>query len=324
MNPLISICIPTYQRPSLVQEAIESCLRQTYSEIEIIVSDDSPDQLTQQMVRSFHQPEKIRYYHNQTPLKQAKNVDRLFNLALGDRLVLLHDDDLLLPDAVAALARCWDTVPDLTAAFGKQYLIDMAGNSLMEASEQLNQRYYRTAKYAGYQASSLWSALTSQFPNDGYLITTKAAKQVGYRNHTRDERRVGDACDFDFGLRLASHNSHLFFLDEYTAKYRLTDVSVGQGRNCQHLAYDLVRSIKLPEELEPTRQAVLHRYAAPAIQRWIQLGEKRDALDIFLSDSYSWTQRLSLKGLLQLLLIACPHPWSQQLLDRLRELREQF
>jgi glycosyltransferase involved in cell wall biosynthesis len=322
MNSLISICIPTYQRPHLVQEAVESCLRQTYSSIEIIVCDDSPDQATQQIIEAFNQPDKIRYYRNASSLGQANNVNRLFDLALGDRLLLLHDDDLLLPNAVAALAQCWDSHPNLTAAFGKQYLIDMAGNALVEASEQLNKKFYRTTEHAGYQASSLWSALVSQFPNDGYIITTQAAKQVGYFNHAQDQRGVGDACDFYFGLRLASQYQHLFFLDEYTAKYRLTDISVGQGRNCQNLAYDLVHSIKLPETLEPVRQALLHRYASPAIQRWIQLGEKQNALAIFWSDSYSWLQRLSPKGLLQLLLIACPEPWGCEILERLRQLRE--
>lgn len=322
MNTLISICIPTYQRPDLVREAVESCLHQTYSDIEIIVSDDSPDRLTQAVIESFNQPNKIRYYRNPSPLKQAANVNRLFDLARGDRLVLLHDDDLLLPQAVEALARCWDLHPNLTAAFGKQYLIDMAGNTLIESSEQFNKRFYRTAQYAGYQASSLWSALVAQFPNDGYMITTKAAKQVGYRNHLKDETRVGNACDFYFDLQLASQYQHLFFLNEYTAKYRLTAVSVGQGRNGQNLAYDMVRSIEVPEALEPVRQTILHQYASPAIQRWIQLGEKEAALEIFWSDSYSWLQRLSPKGLLQLLLITCPYPWSCKISAILRGLRE--
>lgn len=323
MNTLISICIPTYQRPGLVRDAVESCLCQTYSDIEIIVSDDSPDQLTQAVIESFNQPHKIRYYRNPSPLKQAANVNRLFDLALGDRLVLLHDDDLLMPHAVEALARCWDLHPNLAAAFGKQYLIDMAGNTLVEASEQLNKKFYRTAEYGGYQTSSLWSALISQFPNDGYMIRTKVAKQVGYRNHFQDEMRVGNACDFYFGLQLAAQYQHLFFLNEYTAKYRLTDVSVGQGRNCQHLAYNIIRSLELPEALEPVRRTVLHQYASPAVQRWIQLDEKQAALEIFWSDSYSWLDRLSPKGLLQLLLIACPYSWSCGILAGLRRFREQ-
>ena len=96
-NQLVSICVPTYQRPDLLRQAIASCLAQTYSDIEIIVCDDSKDDASKQMVQSLNKSQKIRYYQNRPALGQAGNVNRLFDLAQGDRLVLLHDDDISAP-----------------------------------------------------------------------------------------------------------------------------------------------------------------------------------------------------------------------------------
>jgi hypothetical protein len=155
------------------------------------------------------------------------------------------------------------------------------------------------------------------------MITAEAARQTRYRNHSQDRLQVGDACDFDFGLRLTSQYDRLWFLNEYTAMYRLTDVSVGQGRNCQNLAYDLAQAIKVPEDLEQIRQTVLSRYASSAVTRWIELGEPQTALEIFMSRSYSWQQRLSLTGLIQAFLIACPAFWRLTALKTIRRLRSQ-
>lgn len=52
-NPLVSICIPTYNREKYLKHTIESALKQTYSNIEIIVSDNASDDNTVNLVKSF-------------------------------------------------------------------------------------------------------------------------------------------------------------------------------------------------------------------------------------------------------------------------------
>jgi len=261
-NHLISICIPTYQRPDLLCQTIASCLDQTYSDIEIVICDDSKDDASDQMVRGLNE-EKIRYYRNQPSLGQARNVNRLFDLARGDRLVLLHDDDLLLPNAVQAMSDCWVDHPDLVACFGKQSMIDMTGEVLQTRSQALNQRCYRTDLCEGLQASAIWSALVGQFPNDGYMILTGVAKAIRYH----DTATVGDACDYDFGLRLASNHAQFFFLNQFTAQYRLTESSISAGNNISNVVYQIVEALDLPEDLEGIRRERLEGRAASAINR---------------------------------------------------------
>lgn len=314
MNPLVSICIPTYQRPDLLRQAIESCLKQTYQPIEIIVCDDSNDDASERLVQEFGLPQIIRYYRNQPALGQAGNVNRLFDLAQGDRLVLLHDDDLLLPTAIQVMDDCWKQEPALTACFGKQHIISMEGEVLAEPSDQLNQKYYRTDQTAGLQSSSLFSAMTGQFPNDGYMLLTKAAQHIRYR----DRSEVSDACDFDFGLRLANSYEKFYFVNEYTAMYRLTATAVSSQNSHSHITYGLLESLTVPPELAEIRGDRLCTYASPAINEWLSIGNQSAAHKIYTSPYHSWSKRLTLRGIIQFLLIICPRGLSIQAIKRLK------
>lgn len=313
-NPLVSICIPTYQRPNLLRQAITSCLAQTYSKIEIIVCDDSKNDASKQMIRGLNKAEKIRYYQNRPSLGQAGNVNRLFDLAQGERLVLLHDDDILLPNAVQSMSDCWINHPNLVACFGKQAVINMADEVLQTPSQNLNDGYYRTDQYAGLQPSSLWSALVAQFPNDGYMTLTEVAKTIRYR----DTADVGDACDYDFGLRIAAAHTPFLFLNQYTAMYRLTEGSVSTGNNYSQLVYQLIEALNLPENLEGIRHEQLERYASSAINRWLTISDKASAYRVYTSSSYPWSKRLSPRGLIQAILLACPNSLNRLLIDQLK------
>jgi len=312
--PLISVCIPTYHRPKDLLEAIQSCLSQTYTRIEIIICDDSKNDATEQAVADLVLSGRIRYYRNRPSLGQAGNVNRLFTLATGQYICLLHDDDLLLPNALQEMLACWDQYPDLTVCFGKQHIMNSAGKILEAESETLNQTYFRTAQTQGLQKYSLQSALLN-FPNDAYLITADAARTVGYRN-TPD---VGSACDFDFGLRLASAYKYFYFLNRYTAVYRISDESVLQSSNYTNLTYRLVEQLVVPPEVEPTRRAILQRYSSAALNQFLLLGDKQSARSVYTSSWYPWRLRLSSRGLAQAILLLLPLPLTKRLIAKLQK-----
>ena len=316
MNSLVSICIPTYERPDLVYQAIESGLNQTYRPIEIIVCDDSKTDASEQMIQSLNgiDDKVVRYYRNQPALGQAGNVNRLFDLAQGDRLVLLHDDDLLMPDALKKMTDCWQTNPNLVACFGKQSIINMAGEILEERSEQLNQTYHRTEHNAGLQPSSLFTAISGQFPNDGYMVLTQAARNTRYR----DRSEVSNACDFDFGLRLAETYDQFYFVNHYTALYRLTTEAVSSQNTHSHITYELIAALTVPEDVEAIRSDRLRTYASAAINEWLSIGNQAAAYKIYTSLYHPWSKRFTSRGLVQLLLIVCPQTLSIQATNRLK------
>src|SRR5262245_41810902 len=97
----VSICLPTYQRPELIGQCLDSCLSQTHTNIEVLIGDDSRDDRTQSLIEARYAADpRVRYVRNIPSLGQARNVGSLFARATGDRILLIHDDDFLVGNAV--------------------------------------------------------------------------------------------------------------------------------------------------------------------------------------------------------------------------------
>jgi glycosyltransferase involved in cell wall biosynthesis len=297
----ISVCIPTYNRLDVLQQAVASCLNQTRRPYEILIGDDSSKSDTEEWVRASLKDTdvKIRYFHNRPSLRQARNVNSLFKSAEGELTVLLHDDDTLLPTALETLHNCFVEHPEVDIAFGKQYIMSNEGVINEADSESLNKTFYRTAAYEGIKLSSLESGFLQQFPNDAYMIKTHIVKKVQYNEGT------GDACDFDFGLQIGRGNYKMFFVNTYTGCYRISESSVGtkDDNNASIYAFNAVSSLAVPAESSKYKQEWLVSKAPAAIVNAAKLKDYKKALEIYFS---SWHRHniLSPKGVKLSLAIA--------------------
>jgi glycosyltransferase involved in cell wall biosynthesis len=300
----ISVCIPTYNRLRTLKEAVSSCINQTLLPDEIIISDDSSSGDTEKWVREFssNSTVKIRYFRNNPALKQARNVNQLFKYAENDLLILLHDDDLLMAGAIQSLFNCFQQYPVIDAAFGKQYLMSDSGIVDVEGSVKLNEDFYRTHAHQGLVLSPLESGFLQQFPNDAYLIKSSKAIQIGYRED------AGDACDFDFALRLGIQNLKLFFLDEYTAKYRISDDAINKksNNNAGVLSFKFVETLKVPAESMSYKNKWLLKKAPVAIADATNNRSYSEAIRIYFS---KWHRRKiitpgGVKRLLRIILLS--------------------
>lgn len=96
MKPLISIIIPTYNRAHVLQRAIDSVIKQSFKNIEIIVVDDGSTDDTKECLTRFTDT-KISYYHQTNGgVCRARNYG--VSKAKGEYLVFLDSDDELKPD----------------------------------------------------------------------------------------------------------------------------------------------------------------------------------------------------------------------------------
>ena len=304
MKSSISICIPTYRRPKFLKETLYSVFKQTLQPVEIVIGDDSHDNLSENLVLDIKKECKIpiSYTRHSPALGQAKNVNFLYEMAKGDKIVLLHDDDLLLPNSLEDLNSCWDLHPNLVAAYGKQYVISDKGAINIRLSSKLNQYYFRTSDRAGLQKSSVEAALLHQFPNDCFMILASAAKAIKCRSH----ENVGNAVDFDFGLRLSFEYSNFFFLDKYTAKYRFSNVSISKNTDSTAQSFQIILNTDFPKEVSWAKEYELKREAPTAIIQLINYGKKKQALDIYFSEYYPLFRKFSLGGIRRFLKLFLP------------------
>jgi glycosyltransferase involved in cell wall biosynthesis len=300
--PTISVCITTCNRPALLAEAIASCLNQELLPIEIVIGDDSTSGETAALVEERQRSSGVRmsYRRNHPRLGQNLNINSVFQRAQGTHLVLLHDDDLLTPNALRKLLGCWTHYPELTAAYGKQYVISDTGVIDERATEQLNADYKRTPATAGLQPRAWEVGISQQFPNDGYMVLTSAAQAILWRSRSE----VGYGGEYDFGLRLAATYSGFFFLDTFTAKYRLTaGVSISSSRSDDAAlqSFKLLSALDVPPESLNCKAEKLRDLAPTAIAQAINFGKKSEARAMYFSASYPLQKRIGPGGIKKLL-----------------------
>ena len=99
--PLVTIAIPTYNRAgSYLGYALASALKQTYQNLEIIVSDNCSTDNTEQLVKRFNDP-RIRYFKHHKNIGADPNWNFCLRQARGVYFLLLQDDELVDDDFVA-------------------------------------------------------------------------------------------------------------------------------------------------------------------------------------------------------------------------------
>lgn len=95
----ISICIPTYEMhgvgPQMLSRCLDSVNRQSFKDIEIIVSDNSKDNGVYDVCRSY----PVRYLRNPI-IGMAANTNNGIKKAQGELIKILYQDDYLAPDSL--------------------------------------------------------------------------------------------------------------------------------------------------------------------------------------------------------------------------------
>jgi glycosyltransferase involved in cell wall biosynthesis len=125
MGPL-TIAIPFYRGQAYLRRAIESVLRQTSPNWQLVVVDDGPEPGTADLVAGFADP-RVRYVKNEHNLGMAGNWNRCLDMAETDLVNLLHNDDELLPNYVAEMLAAAGQFPEATAFFCRAKVIDAEG-----------------------------------------------------------------------------------------------------------------------------------------------------------------------------------------------------
>lgn len=95
--PKVSILIPTYNQESYINRCVQSAVDQSYSNKEIIVSDDSNNGNTEISLKELIDSKKIKYFKNQSNLGRLQNYRKLlYEYATGEWILMLDGDDYLI------------------------------------------------------------------------------------------------------------------------------------------------------------------------------------------------------------------------------------
>lgn len=110
MNPLVTVLIPVYNRPSVVN-TINSIINQTYKNIEILVIDNASTDNTVECVKKLND-QRIRLIINEKNLGQTGSMNRGLDLAFGKYIARIDSDDVALPDRIELQVNFLESNPE--------------------------------------------------------------------------------------------------------------------------------------------------------------------------------------------------------------------
>ncbi|HAJ80723.1 MAG TPA: hypothetical protein DCO75_13240 [Fibrobacteres bacterium] len=100
--PVVSVIVPTQNRPAMLKRAITSILTQTYPDFEIIVINDGGGNI-QEMINQLNVKNNIRYIHHEISKGRSAARNSGIKAAQGKYIAYLDDDDWYFPNHLSVL-----------------------------------------------------------------------------------------------------------------------------------------------------------------------------------------------------------------------------
>jgi len=210
IEPLISICIPTYNGSPYIEKCIESCITQTYRNIEIIVCDDcSTDSMLNVLNPYLKKDSRIKFFQNEKNLGLVGNWNKCMNYASGQYIKWLFQDDWMDVNAIEEFIEIANKGYDFIVSKRSFILNEMATNEdKIYYSKQVKKlEDYFDHNEKGYYFSNskikdvVISNIALNFIAEPSLIFFKKTliKKVGLYDHLFHQ-----ICDLEYNMRLAS------------------------------------------------------------------------------------------------------------------------
>jgi glycosyltransferase involved in cell wall biosynthesis len=130
-SPKVSIGLAVYNGEQYLREAIDSILAQTFTDFELIISDNASTDRTEKICRDYAASDsRIRYYRNATNIGGANNENRTFKLSRGKYFRLAAHDDVMAKDLINKSVEVLDRNPSVVLCYSQTIEIDRHGKHL--------------------------------------------------------------------------------------------------------------------------------------------------------------------------------------------------
>jgi glycosyltransferase involved in cell wall biosynthesis len=213
----VSILIPTIDRLPYLQESLDSARRQTHSDLEILVSDDSPARSsTTQVLALARADPRVKLLAANPQRGLYENYNYLIGHVTGDAFGILDDDDRWLPMMIATLVKPLEDRDDVIATFCDHWILSASGARLREESDHNSKVFGRAGLAPGLVGDGVPLSMRGGLSTVFALFRTSVFKQEGF------DTRCAGAADLDYAIRAALKGG-LYYVDQRLGEYRAHD-----------------------------------------------------------------------------------------------------
>ncbi|OGG44273.1 MAG: hypothetical protein A3F84_14865 [Candidatus Handelsmanbacteria bacterium RIFCSPLOWO2_12_FULL_64_10] len=137
--PEVSVGLPVFNGANYLREALDSILAQTYSDFELILSDNASTDGTEEICRAYAaRDRRIRYDRSEKNLGAARNFNRAFELSSGKYFKWAAHDDVCAPDFLARCVEALERDASVVLCYPRARVIDGRGVVLEDYGVKLN------------------------------------------------------------------------------------------------------------------------------------------------------------------------------------------
>ena len=239
INPKVSIILPTYNGAKYIRISIDSCLNQTYKNIELIIVDDGSKDNSPQIIKGYRD-QRIKYIRENIHSGIAGALNKGFSLSTGEYLTWTSDDNFYSPEAVGKMLNVLQSNKRIDFVYANYYKIDEKGDIL-------------TARVVDSpKGLSIGNCVGACF-----LYTRRVYQQIG------DYKSILLVEDYEYWLRVRE-KFRMKKIRKYLYYYRVHPDSLTYRLN---LRYEREETEKLVEKIRD-------EYVSPSVRRYLYARKK--------------------------------------------------
>jgi glycosyltransferase involved in cell wall biosynthesis len=129
--PLVSVVLPVYNGAAFIDATMQSILAQTFSDFELLVSDNASTDGTWEALQRYAVDPRVRLTRHAFNVGAAANFNHVTDLATGEFVKLVCADDVLYPDNLKALLTELIARPSAVLAVSSRDVIDATGRIVL-------------------------------------------------------------------------------------------------------------------------------------------------------------------------------------------------
>ena len=214
-NPLVSVIIPVHNGEKYIKEAIDSCLNQTYKNIEVIVVDDKSEDNTLKILKEYG--EKITVI----PVEKQDGLGNVINIGIraskGKYIARMDADDVMYPTRIEKQVEYLESNPKCVAVGGQIDIIDGESKIVGHREYAIEDRDIKRNRF-----------LFQPFAHPAVTLRKSSVEEVGL--YPENMWKVEDVKFF----LILSTKGEFHNLEDTVLKYRMTFKTESQSKMIDH------------------------------------------------------------------------------------------
>lgn len=208
----VTIAIPTYNRSNFISESISSVISQTFKDLEILIIDNNSTDNTRMIIKSF-KDERIRCIKNRTNIGMMNNWNKCIKMARGKYVMILGDDDILLPNFIEESLKIFLKYRNIGFTFSHINKMDEKGKIL----SKWGYKFFKNGLIRGenYIKTTI-NNLCCMTNSSSVLINKKVFEKVGYF----ESPFARNTFDLNMWIKVANR-FNVYFIEKTLSNYRI-------------------------------------------------------------------------------------------------------